>query len=283
MLLRFARPPSPLSALAVFPLFACGRLLVHFPAPCCAVFLSLARARRRSRGGGPPGLAWPSWSARPRPAWSSRSRSPFPHRAGLAVPAAVFPSSAACGRWSPLCSLGAFSVASAGFCGSRCLSSAFRPRVARVVRAAQTAGFGISVGCARGADHFVRSAAGSACRVFRARDHQPASLVARSSAMVRAVASSPGSVLAGFVSCSCPAGIFPGPTWRSGQPCSGTWSSLALATGLGVQVVVFWCTPGAPALPAAWGTWSPVRSGPFVGGWVCTPFAIQSSFFYRVT
>jgi hypothetical protein len=136
-----------------------------------------------------------------------------------------------------------------------------------VVAGVVASGLGVAVGCAAGADAFVRSACLSAS-VFYARSRSAAHLARRSVALVRAVAASgPGAAMVGFPAGPCPVGVVPGPRWVSGFG-SGTWASLALAAGLGLPVVVF-CPAGA--LPASWGSWSPVASGPFAGGWLLCP------------
>ena len=165
-----------------------------------------------------------------------------------------------------------------GFTGSRSLPASFRVLVASAV--AGLAPAPVVVGCAAGADAFVRSAAPGA-RVFRAASFAGpwrGRLAARSAAMVRFVAASPSPLLVGFVSGSCPAGLVPSP---AASACfagvgSGSWASLALAAGLGVPVVVFWCGPGPVALPPAWGSWV-AAGGPLVGGWRLVPPAVQLS------
>jgi hypothetical protein len=157
-----------------------------------------------------------------------------------------------------------------GFSGSRHLPPASSLVVRRVVAGVVASGLGVAVGCAAGADAFVRSACLSAS-VFYARSRSAAHLARRSVALVRAVAASgPGAAMVGFPVRPCPVGLSP-----SAQPgqcfCglgSGTWASLALAAGLGLPVVVF-CPAGA--LPASWGSWSPVVSGAFAGGWLLCP------------
>ena len=141
-----------------------------------------------------------------------------------------------------------------GFCGSRSLPGAYARVVSPLVAALAPGPF--CVGDAPGADALVRAACPSAL-VFRAGGFSAGALVARSCAMVAAVASSPSPVLVGFVEVSCPAGIAPGTSWRSGRPVSGSWSSLALAAGRGVRVGVVGCCPFF-APPAAWGVWSRV-------------------------
>lgn len=164
-----------------------------------------------------------------------------------------------------------------GFCGSRSLPPAWAVRVGQVVRGVQAAGLGVAVGCARGADQLVRQAAPGA-RVFRASSFGSGrgAFAARSSALVRAVSQSgPGAVLVGFVSSSCPAGVVPARSWRSGLPPSGSWSALALAAGLGVRVFVFWCGGGQDALPAWGGSWQFVCFGPYAGGWQFVPAQLE--------
>ncbi len=148
-----------------------------------------------------------------------------------------------------------------GFTGSRALSPARSALVGRVVAAVLARGQAVAVGCAAGADQFVRQAAPEAT-VFAVASGRwgtgRAAYAARSAAMVRAVAASgPGAGLVGFVAGPCPAGIRPARSWRAGSPPSGSWSTLALAAGLGLPLVVFWCGPGPAQLPA-WpgGAWS---------------------------
>ena len=173
--------------------------------------------------------------------------------------------------------------AAVGFCGSRSLSPAYAPLVSAVVRRVAATGAPVVVGCAAGADQLVRAAcpAASVLAVSSgAFGSGRGAFVARSVALVRQVVAA-GGVLVGFVSAACPAGIVPATSWRSGASVSGSWSSLALAAGLGAGVVVFWCGPGEPLLPA-WGDWS-AAVDPFCvpagHGWVCSPSAVQSSLF----
>ena len=116
-------------------------------------------------------------------------------------------------------------------------------------------GAGVLVGDAAGADALVRAALPTA-RVFAAAGSQRAELVARSVRLVRAVAAAPAPRwLVALAGGPCPAGITPAAQWRSGRSASGTWSSAALAAGLGVPLLVVWCAPGAVALPAWTGDW----------------------------
>jgi hypothetical protein len=160
-----------------------------------------------------------------------------------------------------------------GFTGSRALSATWSALVGRVVTAVLASERGIAVGCANGADLFVRQAAPGA-EVFSVASGRwgagRAAFAARSAAMVRAVAASgPGAGFVGFVSVACQAGIRPARSWRAGSPPSGSWSTLALAAGLGLPVVVFWCGPGQAQLPAwSGGSWSPAApAGVWAAGW----------------
>jgi hypothetical protein len=164
-----------------------------------------------------------------------------------------------------------------GFTGSRSLPSQFAPLVGSVVAAVSGP---VAVGCAAGADALVRSAAGARAQVFHASAFaQPgapraAALVARSVALVRAVAASPSPALVGFVSSACPAGLSPSasPSACFSGSGSGTWATLALAAGLGLPVFASLCGVSASALPSWWaGSWQPVSSGPFAGAWQFVP------------
>ncbi len=169
-----------------------------------------------------------------------------------------------------------------GFCGSRSLAPSFAPLVARVVSACAARG-AVAVGCARGADEFVRAAAPSAV-VFAvasgAFGRGRGAFAARSVALVRAVAAA-GGALVGFVALPCPAGLVPS---ASPSVCfrglgSGSWASLAFAAGLGLPVFVFLCGTAA-ALPAwSGGSWSPVSAGALAGAWWWSPSARQGVLF----
>lgn len=149
--------------------------------------------------------------------------------------------------------------------GSRRLSPAVA--VARLVGAAQVAGFRVATGCARGVDACARSAAVSPL-VFAVSSGRwgvgRCAFAARTVALVRAAAAS-GGALACFPLGPCPAGVAVARSWRSGSPPSGSWSALALAAGLGLPVFVA-RSASAPLLPA-WGKWRLVRVGPFAGLW----------------
>jgi hypothetical protein len=152
-------------------------------------------------------------------------------------------------------------MALVGFGGSRSLGSSWAGVVGRVVLAVSRAGRGVAVCSGAGASAFVRSACLSAV-VFSPSFSGRGALPARASACVRACASAgPGSAWVAFVTGPCPAGVFPARTWRSGRPASGSWSEIALAVGLGLPVVVFWCAPGSAALPSWGGAWAPAGRG----------------------
>lgn len=154
------------------------------------------------------------------------------------------------------------------FSGSRRLSPIYRPLVQRVVEAVKADGRIILVGCANGADAFVREAA-LAAKVFQAVNYGegPGSFARRSIAMVTRAATRPGSGLIVFPGLPCPEGLLP-----SNRPAacfcglgSGSWASAALAAGLGLSVVIFPC--GFSALPP-WGEWRPTGSGVWAGGFM---------------
>lgn len=168
--------------------------------------------------------------------------------------------------------------------------------------------FRLVVGCAAGADSFVRSAAPpGAAHVLSASGfgRGRASFAARSVAVVRfasahgvvaftgsrslpgsfapLVAGCVGSVCAAsarpgcvaFPASGCPRGLVPAASWPGGFG-SGTWATVALAAGLGLPVVVFPC--GFSRLPS-WGAgWSAIGSGRWAGGFRLL-LAQQPSFF----
>jgi hypothetical protein len=75
-----------------------------------------------------------------------------------------------------------------------------------------------------------------------------------------------GSGLVAFVATPPPRPVRVGTSW---SPCgSGTWSTVALAAGLGLPVVVFPIQAGAGVLPA-WpgGSWRPAGTGVWARGW----------------
>ena len=187
--------------------------------------------------------------------WPLLSRLPLPARRCRVVAPALFPAAA---------------PAVVGFSGGRCLSPVFRPRVSGVVAEVLASGRSVAVGCAAGADAFVRAAAPGAL-VFSVpgSGRRPAAwFAARSVALVRSVAAAgPGSGFVAFPAAPCPAGLSPSP---SATACfcglgSGSWASAALAAGLAVPVVVFPC--GFSVLPP-WGVWCPAGSGVWSGGFL---------------
>ena len=162
----------------------------------------------------------------------------------------------------------AAALAVVGFSGGRRLSPAFRPLVSGVVAKVLAAGRGVAVGCAAGADGFVRGAAPAAVVFSVAAFGSGRSAFARrSAALVRSVAAGgPGSGLVAFPAAPCPPGLVPS---ASVSACfcglgSGSWASAAFAAGLGLPVVVFPC--GFSALPP-WGAWRPL-SGAWSGGFL---------------
>jgi len=173
--------------------------------------------------------------------------------------------------------------------GSRSLPVRFSALVGSVARAL-AARFPLCVGCASGADLFARSAVPSA-RVFSVGSFRSpgvpfgAALARRSAACVRAGVAAGGPV-AGFVSGPCPSAVRPS---ASSSACfcgsgSGSWASLSFAAGLGAPVVVWWCGPGAPSLPAWGGSWVPVSGAVAgvrlpAGGWLFVPGAPSLSLF----
>lgn len=167
-------------------------------------------------------------------------------------------------------------MALVGFGGSRSLGSSWAGVVGRVVLAVSRAGRGVAVCSGAGASAFVRSACSSA-GVFSPSFSGRGALPARASACVRAcVAAGSGSAWVAFVTGPCPAGVLPARSWCSGRPTSGSWSEVALAVGLGLPVVVFWCASGPAALPAWGGAWVTAGRGVWASGWRFVPPASVS-------
>lgn len=173
-----------------------------------------------------------------------------------------------------------------GFCGSRSLPASFAPVVAGVVGSLPV-GAAVSVGCSSGADSLVRAAAPGA-HVWSVASGGfgggARSFARRSAALVRSLPVG-AAWFVGFVSSACPAGVAPARSWRSGASVSGSWSSLALAAGVGLRVAVVWCGAGALTLPA-WpgGSWVSVSVAPWsdvalpCSLWVWSPVARPSLF-----
>lgn len=162
-------------------------------------------------------------------------------------------------------------MALVGFGGSRSLSSEWAGLVGRVVGSVMRASRRVAVCSGAGASAFVRQACPGA-QVFSPAFVGRGALPARASACVRACAAAgSGSAWVAFVSGPCPAGIVPARAWRSGQPASGSWSEAALAVGLGLPVVVFWCAPGPVVLPSWAGSWEPAGQAVWAAGWRFLP------------
>jgi hypothetical protein len=202
-----------------------------------------------------------------------------------------------------------------GFAGSRFLPPGTADLIVQVVASLLRRGCGLAVGCAVGADAAVISAAvaaGAAARlaVFAAfgvagagawhgsavaavqsaasagasvawlaggdlRVPLPGRLAQRSAAMVAACAGGGG--LVAFPAAACPTGLLPAGRWQPSG--SGTWSSLALAAGIGLTVVVFPLGWPADQLPAWPGDWSPAgATGVWAAGWRFSP-AVQLALF----
>lgn len=163
------------------------------------------------------------------------------------------------------------SASSVGFCGSRSVvpPSAVFSSVAWSLSPLAS----LSVGCAGGSDALVRSWFPSAS-VFSVSSFGSGrgAFARRSSAFVSALAVSPAPLLVGFPAVACPPALLPS---RFSFVCfrglgSGSWASLALASGLGVSCLV-WLPAGVSA-PLSWGFQS------FGGGWWFLPARSGSLF-----
>ena len=139
-----------------------------------------------------------------------------------------------------------------GFSGSRSFvaPAGLLPAVFSVVPASAS----VVVGCARGLDFSVRVAFPRA-RVFYAFAYAPGrgAFARRSVAVVGAFSSAPSSVWVSFPASPCPAGLVssPLPAVCFRGLGSGSWASLALASGLGVPCFVW--LPPTVSPPAGWG------------------------------
>lgn len=162
-----------------------------------------------------------------------------------------------------------------GFSGSRRLGAAIPPSVLAEAAAAVPPGSHVLVGCAVGVDAYFRSRF-PAAEVFSVASGQwgegRGAFAGRSAACVRAVAAA-GGLWVAFPSSPCPAGLLPS---ASSSRCfsgfaAGSWSSLALALGLGAPCLVR--LPAGVAVPRGWGL-SPVAGCP---GWFCCPAALGSA------
>ena len=128
------------------------------------------------------------------------------------------------------------------FSGARRLNSSQTARVAELAPALTPAGATVLVGCAPGVDAVVR-ARFPAAQVFAVASGRygdgPPAYARRSAAMVRTLAAAgSGALLVAFPTRPCPPGVAPASSWRSGRPASGTWSTAALAAGLGCALLV---------------------------------------------
>lgn len=160
-----------------------------------------------------------------------------------------------------------------GFSGSR-VPAPGAPETIAAVAPLVAPSTEVLVGCQRGIDEIARSYFPGAI-VFRASDFGvgKGSFAARSAACVRAVAAAGGLWLS-FPSSPCPSGLFPSSSSSRcfGGFASGSWSSLALALGLGVPCLV-WLPPSIPC-PVGWGL-----SAVGAGWWVFVPASRQLSLF----
>jgi hypothetical protein len=159
----------------------------------------------------------------------------------------------------------------------------------RVFSAVVSASRGVAVGCASGADRFALLAArglGAPVSLFSASSFGVGrgSFARRSAALVSAVAASgSGCGLVAFVSSACPACLFPSALASRcfGGFGSGSWSSVALAIGLGVPVVVFPCAgsgvSASSLLPVSWsGSWVSAGVGCWSAGFRFVPSSSPS-------
>jgi hypothetical protein len=100
------------------------------------------------------------------------------------------------------------------------------------------AGHSVSVGCAKGVDALIRKFI-PAAQVFRVASPVAGSVSSYAQALARRSMSmvSTCSILVGFASVSCPAGVSPACSFSGGG--SGTWASIAYAVSKGLRVFVF--------------------------------------------
>lgn len=151
-----------------------------------------------------------------------------------------------------------------GFTGHRSLPQSYSAKIKVMVQWASSRGSAVGVGCAAGADLYVRQACTQAI-VYRAQSRQPRHLVKRSCQLAQAVSAAGfAGYMLGFPHAPCPVALVPSPL-PSRCFCglgSGSWATLAYASGLGARVWVY----GSP-VPSHWpGKWSP-----FMGGQLYTP------------
>lgn len=163
-------------------------------------------------------------------------------------------------------------AAALGVSGSRRPSAASLSALAVALRAAPSA-VPVLVGDAAGIDAHARQIRPGA-RVFVAADYGdgPQSFAARSIACVRATVAA-GGIWCAFPASPCPAGLAPSASSRrmfAGYG-AGTWSSLALAVGLGLSALVY--LPSG--VPAPWAALTAIQGG----WWSSAPAAAQLSLF----
>jgi len=129
-----------------------------------------------------------------------------------------------------------------GFTGSRSITKAQVKKVQSIVKAVMSKGLPVATGCAYGVDEAVRYVDPS-ITVFRVNSGEwgrgKSAYARRSTAMVKSLIGTERCGLVGFPTSECPVGVEPAREWRSGKPPSGTWSTIALAYGLNIPVVVF--------------------------------------------
>jgi len=163
-----------------------------------------------------------------------------------------------------------------GFSGSRSLAGVTYSRCGSL--SAFCSGFGsVLVGCSSGADAAVRAAVSTA-KVFKVSFRSRSAYAARSIKLVKALFLSQYPVLVSFPGSGCPSGLLPSafPSRCFAGFGSGSWATLAFASGLGIPVRVALTSSVLP--PSNWGKWSFNQSGAFVGCW-SLPIPLQGSLF----
>ncbi|MEM7539380.1 MAG: hypothetical protein AAF639_44905 [Chloroflexota bacterium] len=156
-----------------------------------------------------------------------------------------------------------------GFTGSRNLDDRHQALVSGLVQSLADAGrVELCVGCANGLDAMVRAAAPYAT-VFDVKSGRWGqgrnAYAARSADMVKAIAQGDRPGLVGVASSPCPDRIVPARRWVSGQPPSGTWSTIAFAIGLDIKTTIFIVDDGQLPRWAA-GAWVPAGRGLWADG-----------------
>jgi len=157
-----------------------------------------------------------------------------------------------------------------GFTGSRHLSGRAYTHLQRTVTALAAAGKPLHVGCARGADAAVRSASPhSLLTVHRATTRRPFHLVQRSIRMVNALAAAQSPLLVATPLGEPPKRFTPSSHWQSCG--SGSWSTVLLAAGLCIPVILLHSQP-----PMWWQGWQPLSLHPFAGGYYLPAQTIET-------